>query len=187
MSPSQPEKASSVEGVRLDLPTSLVEQSASEVVWQDDEGVVVSVTVAPELDLPTPLTPAAVRQYFREMAENQGGGLVEAEIIQWRSGNVIGGICKRLNGTGFTFIGMVFMPMTKSSLVWAVAAAEGPMTGVREAVVTTQMLQQGALTVETYQQSWAQDPYDPQYRDRGRVDSKTLRYMSDDAIFDSQF
>jgi hypothetical protein len=166
---------------------SLVHQSDSEAVRQDDWGVVVSVSAVPELDLPAPLTPVAVRQYFREVAEQQQGGLVEAEIVEWRSGKVVEGICKRPNGTGFTFIGMVFVPMTKSSLVWAVAATEGPMTGMRESVVTTQMLQQGALTVETYQQSWAQDPYDPAYRGLGRVDSKTLRYLSDDAIFDSQF
>ena len=43
------------------------------------------------------------------------------------------------------------------------------------------------MTVESYEQTWAQDPYDPGYRARGRVERGALRYLSDDARFDAQF
>jgi len=49
-------------------------------------------------------------------------------------------------------------------------------TGVREAVATTELFAAGPLAVETYESSWAQDPYDRSYQD---VDRSTLRYMSD--------
>ena len=58
------------------------------------------------------------------------------------------------------------------------------MTGQREAVITTQLMSEGKLTLETYRQSWAQDPYEPTY---SGVERRTLRYQSDDSRYDQQF
>jgi hypothetical protein len=77
--------------------------------------------------------------------------------------------------------------MPRAFLVWTLVAGEQGTTGVREAVVTAQLFEEGALTLESYQLSWAQDPYDSHYRALGRVDFRTLRYRSDDARFDAQF
>jgi hypothetical protein len=42
----------------------------------------------------------------------------------------------------------------------------------------------GQLSIESYQQTWACDPYEPSY---GGVDSKVLRYIPDDDRFDARF
>jgi hypothetical protein len=47
--------------------------------------------------------------------------------------------------------------------VWTIVSGERGTTGLREAIVTTQLMNDGGLTIEGYQQSWAQDPYDPTY------------------------
>jgi hypothetical protein len=82
---------------------------------------------------------------------------------------------------------MLIIPFRRASVIWTLVAGEEGTTGVREAVVTTQLLQEGVLTLDSCTQTWAQDPYDAQYRALARVDSGVLRYLSDDARFDSQF
>jgi hypothetical protein len=71
-----------------------------------------------------------------------------------------------------------------NDLVWTVVAGEHGMTGVREAVITAELMNAGALTIASYQQSWAQDPYDPAYTG---VDRSVLRFMSDDRKYDERF
>jgi hypothetical protein len=63
-------------------------------------------------------------------------------------------------------------------------AGEHGTTGIREAVITAGLMEEGKLTVESYKASWAQDPYDSTYCG---VDRSTLRYMSDDETYDPQF
>jgi hypothetical protein len=45
-------------------------------------------------------------------------------------------------------------------------------------------MSEGELTLEGYESSWAQDPYDPTYCG---VDRSTLRYLSDDEMYDAKF
>ena len=58
------------------------------------------------------------------------------------------------------------------------------MTGLREAVVTSELMGSGELNLEGYERSWAQDPYDPSYRG---ADRSVLRFMSDDPVYDERF
>jgi len=67
--------------------------------------------------------------------------------------------------------------------VWTVVSGEQGTTGVREAIVTTQLMNDGKLTIEDYQQSWAQDPYEVTY---AGVDRSALRFASDDESYDEQ-
>ena len=46
------------------------------------------------------------------------------------------------------------------------------------------MLGDGTLTMESYEASWAKDPYDPNY---SGVERSTLRYMSDGPEYDAEF
>jgi hypothetical protein len=71
-----------------------------------------------------------------------------------------------------------------NDLVWTVVAGEHSMTGMREAVITAELMNAGALTIESYQQSWSQDPYKPDYTG---VDRSVLRFMSDDKKYDERF
>jgi hypothetical protein len=63
-------------------------------------------------------------------------------------------------------------------------AGETGTTGVREAVVTSELINAGKMTVSEFERSWAQDPYDPSYHG---VDRSVLRFMSDDASYDGRF
>jgi len=79
---------------------------------------------------------------------------------------------------------MLIMPMPNATCIWTTVAGEHGTTGIREAVITAELMNQGKLTVESYQASWAQDPYDSAYCG---VDRSTLRYLSDDESYDPQF
>ena len=68
--------------------------------------------------------------------------------------------------------------------VWTIVDGERGMTGVREAIITTELMKAGKFTVDEYQRSWAQDPYDPDYRE---VDGSVLRFVSDDVCYDVRF
>jgi hypothetical protein len=79
---------------------------------------------------------------------------------------------------------MLLLPAEDQWLVCTVVDMERGTTGIREAVVTAQMMEAGELTIEAYEESWARDPYDPLY---GGDDRSGLRYLSDDERYDSQF
>jgi hypothetical protein len=57
-------------------------------------------------------------------------------------------------------------------------------TGVREAVVTAELMGAGRLSLADYRERWAGDPYDPGY---AGVDRSVLRSLSDDESYDGQF
>jgi hypothetical protein len=114
-----------------------------------------------------------------------GAGLVQADVVEGADGPAVLLIDKRLFKPAFVFTGkLVVAPASKTSSVWTVVAVERGTTGVREAVITDQLFSEGKLTLESYQTSWAQDPYDPGYVG---VDRSMLRYLSDDESYDSQF
>jgi hypothetical protein len=146
--------------------------------------MVLTATVAPGDAFPATSDPDALRRQVRVIAQESGAGLIEADRIETSTGTSGRMIYKTPRGSGFLFTGMLWMPVDGGCIVWAVAAGESGMTGVREAIITGELLNAGKLTPETYQQSWAQDPYDPLYRG---VDRKTLRYFSDDEQFDARF
>lgn len=105
-------------------------------------------------------------------------------MILGQLGPAVQTIYKQLEMPAFIFTGMQIIALPEASLTWSVVAREKGTTGVREAVVTSSLLSQGRLTPELYEESWACDPYDPLYRG---VDRSTLRYMSDDASYDTHF
>ena len=125
--------------------------------------------------------------YFKELLVERlsaGSGLVEAATVQGPHGSAVMLIYKRLDKPAFVFTGMLFMPPVEKSWLWTLVARERGTTGVRESVVTAQLMNAGKLTIESYEAEWAQDPYDSDYRG---VDRSTLRYASDDELCDSQF
>ena len=79
---------------------------------------------------------------------------------------------------------MLFVVGDEDSDVWTIVSAERGTTGVREAIVTSQLLSEGRLTIENYERSFAQDPYDASF---GAVDRRVLRFLSDDESYDGQF
>jgi hypothetical protein len=84
----------------------------------------------------------------------------------------------------YIFTGMFMTQVRSDWLIWTVVAGERGMTGVREAVVTAQLISEGKLAPKDYERRWSGDPYDPNY---SRVDRSVLRFMSDDESYDAQF
>jgi hypothetical protein len=164
----------------LDKAASRRERSS----WNDSDGDTITLSVAAALADTKTADVEALRMYCRQVAEDQGAGLVEASVVLGQLGPMIQIIYKQLDRPAFTFTGMQIITLPKTSLIWSVVAREKGTTGVREAVVTKSLFDQGLLTLELYEHSWACDPYDPHYR---AVDRSVLRYMSDDASYDTQF
>ena len=154
-------------------------------VWRDQDGDVISLTRAGSDFVGASLfDESGLQRYCREFAQSQDAGLVEVSSASSADGPCLRYIYKRLDGLGFRFAGVLAIPRPQVTWVWMVLAGERGMTGVREAVVTARLLEAGKLTPESYQATWAQDPYEPDYEG---VDKRTLRYMSDSEEYDIDF
>lgn len=167
-----------VPGWHEDAPSSAMR------TWHHPHGGVLSLAVANRNAIPPLSRLDLLRNAFRRVAEAGGGALIEANVIEAPYGASARMIYKRRQGMAFAFTGMLLLPVDDQWLVCTVVDAEQGTTGVREAVVTAELLEAGDLTVQTYQESWAQDPYDPTYC---AIDRGLLRYLSDDERFDVQF
>jgi hypothetical protein len=153
--------------------------------WHDSEGDVLSIQYPAE-GFSVLLDPgeAALRTWCRELAEGQGGGLVEARTIAGALGPSFRLIYKRLNFPAYVYTGMLLTSIEEISLLCTVVASERGATGLREAVVTSKLMSAGKLDLDGYKRRWAQDPYDPEYYG---VDRRVLRFLSDDESYDDQF
>jgi len=151
--------------------------------WRDPDGTGLSLAFH---DAPFRLfdTEADLRRVARDIAESRGAGLIEATIVATGPYPTGSWIYKRREDTGYVFTGMLMMQGPRGALVWTTAAGERGTTGIREAVITAELMEAGQLTLEGYEQSWAQDPYDPSYRG---VDRSVLRFVSDDPRYDGRF
>lgn len=152
-------------------------------VWRNPQGDVLSLAIPDgSLDLPPLSDETSLQQWCRSLAERRGAGLIEVGVATGALGSGVSLIYKRLERPAYVFTGMLLVP--SQSQVWTVVAGERGTTGVREAVVTSELLTAGKLTVQDYERSWARDPYDPGYH---RVDRSVLRFVSDDECYDERF
>ena len=152
--------------------------------WHDSDQDTITLSIAAGLVDTKIADVEAVRKYCRQVAEGHGAGLVEAGVILSHAGPTLQMIYKNQDGRAFTFTGMQMIALPNATLTWSIVARERGTTGIREALVTESLFAQGNLTVEGYEESWACDPYEPHYQG---VDRSTLRYMSDDASYDTEF
>lgn len=152
--------------------------------WHSPQGAVLSLAAVARAAIPPPARVDLLRKSFRRLAEARSAGLVEANLIQSPYGPSAWMVYKARRKRAFVFTGMLFLPADAEWLVCTVVDGERGTTGIREAVVTAQLMEAGALDVESYEESWASDPYDSQYRGTSEV---PLRYLSDDESYDEQF
>jgi hypothetical protein len=153
-------------------------------VWRDSQGDVLSLSAVESLGLPEISNETALQAYSRELAENRHGGLIEVRVVTGTLGATAGLIYKRLEKPAYIFTGMLLVPRQHGSQVWTLVAGERGTTGVREAVITLELVNAGKLRMQDYERSWAQDPYDPTYCG---VDRSVLRFISDDESYDERF
>ncbi len=130
------------------------------------------------------LSEGELRQKARALAEGSGGGLVEVFPLACPAGTAVQLIYKRLQQPFYIYTGMFLVPAAGGAVAWTVVAGECRMSGIRESIVTSELMNAGKLTVEGYKRDWAQDPYDRSYRG---VDKQVLHFLSDEPQFDDQF
>lgn len=158
---------------------------ASSAHWRDAVGDVVSLTLLPPLrEVPAPSQVDELQHYCRSLVEDHDAGLIEVITGDEPTAKEFAYIYKRLRTPAFTFYGVVVSPVAGGTWYWMIIAGERGATGAREAVVAGRLLEEGKMTIEEYQTSWAQDPYDPSYC---AVDRSTLRYLSDGEEYDNAF
>ncbi len=182
-SASQPER---LRVVTLTLDGWTEETATGELrTWRDSQGDVLSLATADgSLGLPSLNDVKGLRQWCRAVAAGREAGLIEVRVDDGPLGATAGLIYKRLGMPAYIFTGMLLVPGDEVADVWTIVSAERGTTGIREAIVTAQLLSDGKLTLEDYETSWAQDPYAPTYRG---VDRSVLRFLSDDEGYDGQF
>jgi len=164
---------------------SLVNKEVSTAYWHDGVGDVISLTLTPPVQsLPSLSDTDELRKYCRRSAERQAAGLVEVRSTIGAAGPSLTYIYKRLEVPALTYYGVLSTPFDGGMWRWMILAYERGTTGVREATVTSRLFEAHELTLETYEATWAQDPYDPSYRG---VDRSTLRYRSDTEEYDDEF
>ena len=175
--------ADQVKAVRLSLPGWQEDKPTQGMrAWRDADGDVLGLAAC---EFPVdPSSGIALQRYARELAESRGGGLIEVTMVAPRPRPIVSLIYKRLRRPAYMYTGMLIMGGRDTSLVWTIVSSERGMTGVREAIITSEMLRSGELTLESYVESWAQDPYDPSYHG---VDRSVLRFLSDDRRYDARF
>lgn len=129
--------------------------------WRDEQGDFISLVVTDETLGPTQLTDeVALQQFFRSLAESRGGGLIDVRVSGGPLGRTASVIYKRLQKPAYVFTAMLFAPVAEPPQVWTVVAGERGTTGVREAIITAELLNAGDMTIDDYKRSWAKDPYD---------------------------
>ncbi len=153
-------------------------------VWRNPEGDVLSFASPSYLELPRFHDVIAVRDWCRELAKTSSAGLIEVSVSESVRGPTLSTIHKRLKRPAYTFTGMLFVPYHAVPHVWTVVSGERGTTGVREAIITTELMESGNLSLDEYERSWAQDPYEPEYAE---VDRGVLRFVSDDPCYDCRF
>ena len=155
-------------------------------VWRDALGNVVSVAEWDEFPggLPDLTDESDVRQWCRSVAEGLDAGLIEAHVLEGPLGPWLAFIYKQLRMPAYVYTGMALAQSHAGVQVWTIFAGEHGTTGVRDAVVTSELMNSGQMTIEQFKESWAQDPYDSGY---SGVDRKVLRFVSDADGYDEQF
>jgi hypothetical protein len=186
LAPSKPSASDRLHSARIGLPGWTEEQGTPGLrAWRDPDGSVLSLA-APEgpLELPSTSDEPGIRAFARSIAESRWAGLIEACAETGALGEGLRFIYKRLQKPAYIFTGMLLLSRPEGPYVWTVVDRERGTTGVREAIITSELFNTGRLTVEEYERSWARDPYEPEYRG---VDRSILRFVSDNESYDARF
>lgn len=141
------------------------------------------------------------REYWLDFARKMSapGGIVSVDPYNIQSRPAMQIIYKRTQGMGYAYTGMLFIHFQGQYCVVMVACREGSFTGIREAVLQPQLMDEGKIRIRIYPfykrlyerlfkrgatgyvEGWFRDPYDPSYR------GVILCCVSDNEEFDSQF
>jgi hypothetical protein len=180
------DKAATGATVRFDTTGwRLKESSEMRMLWTDSDGDALSLDRVRGLaDLPSIDDLKSVRAWCRELARGNNGGLVSADVLDLRGTTAVRLIYKREELPAYGYTGMMIIPGKGEHFVIVVASVERGTTGVRDALVTAQLFEQGKLDPTKTDdhgrlEGWFHDPYESEF------DASALSSVADDERYDS--
>jgi len=164
---------------------NLKESTDTGQVWTTSDGDLLTVRRVHGL----PEAPAAgdldaMRSDARRLARSKKGGIVSADYCQLNGVRATSLIYKREELPAYVYTGMMIIPARDPEFLITVVAGEHDVTGVRDALVSALLFEQGKLDpTQTDARrrlvGWFRDPYD-----RAR-DGEAINSVADDAEYDS--
>ncbi|XZF13196.1 hypothetical protein ACTHGU_15520 [Chitinophagaceae bacterium MMS25-I14] len=134
-------------------------------------------------NIPTIKNITALRDFYRKIVNESGGGIIEIEILQVGGILVIKSIIKLpQKPSGMTYIASLTMPFRDCSFVLKVQCAEVGITGIRDAVIVDRSIAEGTLDMTGNGiAGWFEDPYDK------ACTEGFLMNKSEQEIYDKEF
>lgn len=119
-----------------------------------------------EPDLPTARDLDYLKKFYRNIAASSNGGTIETDIIHIHDIPCVKTIIKvPQQETGMIYIASITIPFENCSYVVKVQANEIGITGMRDAVILSKLIETGEVTLEEETMiNWFEDPYDPDFK-----------------------
>jgi hypothetical protein len=156
-------------------------------VWSKPPGDVVALHYFPiPPDIPVGLGDvAAIQECTRTAATHGGAAIIEVDVIVVHELLALRQIVKvPQQPHGITYLGIITLPYRSFSFVLKVQCLESVPTGVRDAVILGELMDEGRVTIDEAGpaiRGWMRDPYDPTLTDGFRYN------LSEDAKYDIRF
>ena len=183
---SVPASGSGLDRVEFDTAGWHLEKSTpASKLWSRGDGDVLGLDVLRgNADLLIGTDVPSARRILRGLAAGNKGSVVYADLVQ-RAGMQMGAlIYKREQLPAYAYTGILIVRGSPDHFQFTVASIERGTTGVRDALVTARLMEQGRLdptkTDSTGRiKGWFFDPYDSTF------DSKTINSLADAEEYDS--
>jgi tetratricopeptide (TPR) repeat protein len=169
----------------------IVQQSPGRIEWTDTEGDHVFATVERGVTwLADAFGIDALRMQHRAQAAGAHGGIVSVDVVEAAGLPVVQVIVKSLEKPTYIYQGSLIIPLDNARFTLTLRAREHGTTGVREAIVTSVLLQHGLLGIPSgspgadggiRMKGWLFDPYDAAHDDRAEAS------LADDERLDAMF
>ena len=185
--PKRPDSDSAwtVAGVRFDTTGwQLQEASPTTMTWTNPDGDVLTLRRLEGEAVPSAEDLPSLRMRARQLASMNRGGIVHADFVDRGGVRAASLIFKHERLPAYSYTGMFIIPRGDHHLVVTVESVERGTTGMRDAMVTMQLLQQGTLDpmkkdANGRVEGWFRDPYEPAYN------ASALHSVADDERYDS--
>lgn len=150
---------------------------------EDESLILLQIFYDLEPDLPTMQNIDTLRDFYRKQMVQYNGGLIEVDFISIKEFKILRNIFKvPQDPHGMAYMLSLVIPFEKCSYVIQVMGRELGTTGLRDSVVSSQLMQEGVVTVdENGFANWFADPYDENYK------GGTLMNKSEQIIYDNDF
>ena len=156
----------SLDSITFDsVPYTLKGDEAGTRIWHSVQGDSIGLfffPIRPDIDASLDSI-EALRDFYRRSAESGGLGVLEIERIEVDGCKAVRTIFKaKQQPAGRTYIGSITFPFSRFSFVLKIQCIEREPTGMRDSMVSMQLLKSGDVTIDPNggMKGWLSDPYD---------------------------